>query len=58
MLAHAGIHGTEDGAPILNRIMGGRVTSKKCRYAAPPANRIETFRRHDAPGIYPTVRAP
>ena len=74
LLAHAGIHETEDGVPILNgitnlvkmgeaavkmnRIMGGRFTSKKCAYAAPPADQIATFRKHYGDYIYPTVKAP
>jgi len=74
LLAHAGIHETADGVPILNgitnlvklgeaavkmnRIMGGRFTSKKCLYAPPPPDQIETFRKHYGAGIYPTVQAP
>jgi allantoin racemase len=74
LLAHAGIHETEDGVPILNgitnlvkmgeaavklnRIMGGRFTSKKCAYAPPPPDQIETFRKHYGADIYPTVKAP
>jgi allantoin racemase len=74
MLAHAGIHATEDGVPILNgitnlvklgeaavkmdRIMGGRFVSKKCVYAPPPENQIEAFRKHYGADIYPTVKAP
>ena len=74
LLAHAGIHATEDGVPILNgianlvklaeaavkldRIMGGRFVSKKCVYAPPPPNMIETFRKHYGADIYPTVKAP
>src|SRR5580658_8386747 len=73
LLAHAGIHATEDGVPILNgitnlvklgeaavkldRIMGGRFVSKKCVYAPPPPDQIETFRKHYGDDIYPTVRA-
>lgn len=73
LLAHAGVYETEDGVPILNgitnlvklgeaavkmnRIMGGRFTSKKCVYAPPPADQIETFRKHYGADIYPTVKA-
>lgn len=74
LLAHAGIHATPGGVPILNgitnlvtlgeaaaklhRLMGGRFTSKKCLYAPPPPELIETFRTHYGPDIYPTVQAP
>jgi allantoin racemase len=74
LLAHAGIHETQDNVPILNgitnlvklgeaavkldRIMGGRFTSKKCVYAPPPPDQIETFRKHYGADIYPTVKAP
>jgi allantoin racemase len=74
LLAHAGIHETADGVPILNgitnlvklgeaavkmdRIMGGRFISKKCLYAPPPPDQIETFRKHYGADIYPTVKAP
>jgi allantoin racemase len=74
LLAHAGIHATEDGVPILNgitnlvklgeaavklnRIMDGRFTSKKCLYAPPPPDQIEAFRKHYGADIYPTVKAP
>jgi allantoin racemase len=74
MLAHAGIHATADGVPILNgitnlvklaeaavkmnRIMGGRFTSKKCLYAPPPPDQIEAFRKHYGADIYPSVKAP
>ncbi len=73
LLAHAGVHETEDGVPILNgianlvklgeatvklnRIMGGRFTSKKCAYAPPPPDQIETFRTFYGADIYPTVKA-
>jgi allantoin racemase len=72
LLAHAGIHETEDGLPILNgitnlvtmgeaavkldRIMGGRFTSKRCAYAPPPPDQIATFRKHYGDYIYPTVK--
>ena len=74
LLAHAGVYETEDRVPILNgitnlvklgeaavkmnRIMGGRFTSKKCVYAPPPPDQIETFRKHYGADIYPTVKAP
>lgn len=74
LLAHAGIHETEDGVPILNgitnlvkmgetavkmsRLMGGRFISKKCTYAPPPPSLIKTFREHYGDYIYPTVKAP
>ncbi|HUB15392.1 MAG TPA: aspartate/glutamate racemase family protein [Acetobacteraceae bacterium] len=73
LLAHAGVYETQDGVPILNgiinlvklgeaavkmhRIMGGRFTSKKCSYAPPPPDQIETFRKHYGADIYPTVKA-
>jgi allantoin racemase len=74
LLAHADIHQTEDGMPILNgitnlvklgemavkmnRIMGGRFTSKRCSYAPPPPDQIVEFRKHYGADIYPTVKAP
>lgn len=74
LLAHAGIHETQDGVPILNgitnlvkmgemavkldRLMGGRFVSKKSMYAAPPPSLIGTFRKHYGDYIYPTVKAP
>jgi allantoin racemase len=74
LLAHADIYQTPDGVPILNgitnlvklgemaakmnRIMGGRFTSKRCSYAAPPAEQIVEFRKHYGADIYPTVKAP
>jgi allantoin racemase len=74
LLAHAGVYETEDGVPILNgitnlvklgeaavklnRIMGGRFTSKKCVYAPPPPDQIEMFRKHYGADIYPTVKVP
>ena len=74
MLAQAGIHQTTDGVPILNgitnlvklgeaavkidKIMGGRFTSKKCLYAPPPPDQIVAFRKHYGADIYPTVKAP
>ncbi|HVC63471.1 MAG TPA: aspartate/glutamate racemase family protein [Acetobacteraceae bacterium] len=72
LLAHAGVYETADGVPILNgitnlvklgeaavklnRIMGGRFTSKKCAYAPPPPDQIEMFRKHYGADIYPTVK--
>jgi allantoin racemase len=72
LLALADVHQTEDGAPILNgitnlvklgeaavklnRIMGGRFTSKRCAYAPPPPDQIETFRKFYGADIYPTVK--
>ena len=74
MLAQAGIHQTTDGVPILNgitnlvklgeaavkidKIMGGRFTSKKFLYAPPPPDQIVAFRKHYGADIYPTVKAP
>ena len=74
LLAHADIHQTEDGIPILNgitnlvklgemavklnRIMGGRFTSKRCSYAPPPPDQIVEFRKHYGADIYPTVKTP
>jgi allantoin racemase len=74
LLAHAGIHETPEGVPILNgivnlvkmteaavkldRLMGGRFVSKKCLYAPPPSDQIELFRKHYGADIYPTVKAP
>jgi allantoin racemase len=72
LLAHLRIHATEDGTPILNgianlvkmgemavrldRIMGGRFTSKRLQYAPPPSAQIEELRRHYGPDIYPSVK--
>jgi allantoin racemase len=39
----------------MSRIMGGRFTSKKCSYAPPPPDQIETFRKFYGAEIYPTV---
>ena len=74
MLAHAGIHQTADGVPILNgitnlvklgeaavkmnRIMGGGFISKKCVYAPPPPDQIVAFRKYYGADIYPTVKEP
>jgi allantoin racemase len=54
LLAHAGVYETEDGVPILN----GIITSKKCAYAPPPPDQIETFRKFYGADIYPTVKPP
>ena len=74
LLARLGIHATPGGVPVLNgittlvtmgeaavrlhRLMGGRFTSKKCLYAPPTPDLIDTFRTHYGPGIYPTVKGP
>jgi allantoin racemase len=74
LLAQAGVYETADGVPVLNgitnlvklgeaavklnRIMGGRFTSKKCVYAPPPPDQIETFRKFYGADIYPTVKQP
>ncbi len=71
LLAHADIHEAA-GMPILNgitnlvklgemavkmnRLMGGRFTSKRCTYAPPPADQIGEFRKHYGADIYPTVK--
>ena len=73
LLAHADIHQSAD-MPILNgitnlvklgemaarmnRLMGGRFTSKRCTYAPPPPDQIVEFRSHYGADIYPTVKAP
>jgi allantoin racemase len=73
LLAAAEIYETADGVPILNgitnlvklgeaavkmnRIMGGRFTSKKCVYAPPPPDQIAQFRKYYGADIYPTVKA-
>ena len=72
LLAAAEIYETADGVPILNgiinlvklgeaavkmnRIMGGRFTSKKCVYAPPPPDQIGQFRKYYGADIYPTVK--
>lgn len=74
LLAHAGVHETPGGVPILNgitnlvtmgeaavklhRLMGGRFTSKKATYAPPTPDLIDAFRTHYGPDIYPTVKRP
>ena len=73
LLAHADIHDAA-GMPILNgitnlvklgemavkmnRLMGGRFTSKRCTYAPPPPDQIAEFRKHYGADIYPTVKSP
>ena len=39
-------------------VMGGRFVSKKCAYAPPPPDQIETFRKYYGADIYPSVKAP
>ena len=41
----------------LNRLMGGRFTSRRGAYAQPPAELIEELRRYYG-HVFPTVRAP
>jgi allantoin racemase len=73
LLAHAGVHTTPSGAPILNgitnlvkmgefavkmdKIMGGTFTSKRLQYAPPSADQIEEIREYYGADIYPTVKA-
>jgi allantoin racemase len=45
-------------AARMNRLMGGRFTSKRCTYAPPPPDQIVEFRSHYGADIYPTVKAP
>ncbi|MCC6534701.1 MAG: hypothetical protein IT531_19300 [Burkholderiales bacterium] len=70
LLAHAGVHTAGGGAPVLNgitalvkqaeavvkldRIMGGRFTSKRLSYAPPPIDQIEQIRQYYG-DVYPTV---
>ena len=72
LLAHAGVHTTPEGAPILNgivnlvklgemavkmdRLMGGSFLSKRLQYAPPPADQITELRKHYGAHIYPTVK--
>ncbi len=72
LLAQSDIHATDDGTPIVNgiatlvkmsemavrldRIMGGRFTSKRLQYAPPPIDQIEELRRLYGPDIYPSVK--
>lgn len=74
LLAHAGVHQSAAGAPVLNgivnlvkmaemavrmnRVMGGRFTSKIGTYAPPPPDQIAELRRHYGPGIFPNVKTP
>jgi hypothetical protein len=39
----------------LDRLMGGRFTSKRLCYAPPPPDQIAELRRHYGDTIYPTV---
>jgi allantoin racemase len=73
LLADAGVHEAGRGAPILNgitalikmgemavrmdRLMGGRFTSKRLAYAPPDAGQIAEIRKHYG-AVYPTVAAP
>ena len=45
-----------EAAVKMNRIMGGRFTSKKCVYAPPPSDQIGAFRKYYGADIYPTVK--
>ncbi|HYF07361.1 MAG TPA: hypothetical protein VD970_07040, partial [Acetobacteraceae bacterium] len=70
LLAEAGIVEAGGGAPVLNgavallkagetavklnRLMGGRFTSRRGAYAQPPASQIEELRRHYGP-IFPRI---
>lgn len=72
MLAWAGVHAAAHDTPILNgttalvkmgeaavkvnRLMGGRFTSKRLVYQPPPANQIAELRRYYGAHIYPTVK--
>ena len=74
MLAMAGVHETEDGVPILNgitalvklaetavkvnRLTGGRFTSRRLAYAQPPLDQIADLRRRYGADIYPTLPTP
>jgi len=73
LLAEAGITDAGGGAPVLNgsvallkygetavklnRLMGGRFTSRRGAYAQPPASQIEELRRHYGP-VFPKIEAP
>jgi len=73
LLADAGIHDAGRGAPILNgitalikmgemavrlnRLTGGRFTSKRLAHAPPGIDQIAEIRRHYGP-VYPTVPDP
>jgi allantoin racemase len=70
LLADAGVHDAGRGAPVLNgitslikmgemavrmnRLMGGRFTSKRLAYAPPGEDQITEIRKHYGP-VYPTV---
>ena len=70
LLADAGVHDAGRGTPILNgitalvktaeamaklnRIMGGRFTSKRLHYAPPGPDQIDEIRKHYG-NVYPTV---
>ena len=71
LLAHAGVHATKNGTPIVNgiaalvkmgemavrmdRLMGGRFTSKRLTYAPPGHQQIEEIRKYYG-NVYPTVK--
>lgn len=73
LLAEAGITEAGGGAPVLNgsvallkagetavklnRLMGGRFTSRRGAYAQPPASQIEELRKHYG-AIFPNIQAP
>ena len=73
LLADAGIHDAGQGTPVLNgavallkagesavklnRLMGGRFTSRRGAYAQPPPGQIAELRRHYG-AIFPRVQAP
>jgi allantoin racemase len=72
MLAHFGVHEASKGTPILNgitalvkmgemavkldRIMGGRFTSKRLQYAPPGVDQIDEIRKYYG-DVYPTVKS-
>jgi hypothetical protein len=71
LLADAGVHEAGRGTPILNgitalvktaeavvrlnRIMGGRFTSKRLHYAPPTADQIDEIRKYYG-DVYPSVK--
>jgi allantoin racemase len=73
LIAEAGIVEAGGGAPVLNgavallkageaavklnRLMGGRFTSRRGAYAQPPPEQIEELRRYYGP-VFPAVQAP
>ena len=73
LLADAGVHEASKGTPILNgivalvkagemavkldRIMGGRFTSKRLHYAPPGPDQIDEIRKHYG-NVYPSVSSP